>query len=250
MAKLKNSPKKAQIFSYNQLKPQILDFYKKELTSIKELIKKESHFLIFCQDRYLLDLIINQFNETFVNLDLEKNMKKIYQYLESEDLKIFFSSRVTCIDEQERRNRSRFNHKIVYLKPLSLEKYEKLNGLAEEYKIDFSVKHLFKRNLQLKYKIEDERILYDVLTPLHFVILSIYGKNFDETNLKELSHYKIMQIKQLSKFDFPIQIIEKRIQELKDMGFFNKLVERKRMEDLKNFVNSNCCLYLKELFSS
>ena len=81
---------------------------------------------------------------------------------------------VNCIDNQERRNRSRFNHKIVYFPYLDIKTFKEFNGLEEDYKIDMSIKSIFKRNLSIKYNLQLSMDMMDLLLPIHFVILSIY----------------------------------------------------------------------------
>lgn len=239
----------------NELIDLILNYYEIEINKIKEFCEKESHFLIFSLDKYLIQLIKEELIELkkyrILNLDKEINIKTIYKELERKKLTIIYSTKINCIDIQERRIRSRFNYKIIYFPFINIMKYKQFNGLEEEYKIDSSIKYLFNNNLKIKYNLENVSInnLLDNLLAIHFVILSVYSLNYQLEDLDILVKEKLVFIKDLSKFNFSSQIIKKRILELKSFGFFNLFTNRKRIEEVKKYVFINCKLYIKNLFS-
>ncbi|KAF7700597.1 hypothetical protein CDIK_0965 [Cucumispora dikerogammari] len=94
----------------------------------------------------------------------------------------------------------------------------------------------------------------NILLPIHYIIISSYIKNnYKLNNLIQNIKQKLSFIKQLSKYDFSIQYINKRLSEVKSFGYFNNISGK---ELINSFLNDNLFIsggiqlpvYIKELF--
>lgn len=161
------------------------------ISQIMEYAHSKGH--VYKNDCTAASQIRDNVNLYIINLDTYKDQRSLYAYLDRSRVSIsliLYSTSVKCLDKLEKRVRSRFEHRVVFLPFLNTEQYAKYS-CGENACGNTSIASLCAKLLKSKHTIKDVCILdiYKILSMAHIAIL-ILSKVKSVTNVNLIKEFK------------------------------------------------------------
>lgn len=189
--------------------------YKTQLQAVKRLVKNQiGHCLLICPDSALLcdivDCISEILNKSFDNIkrkinvnhtyektlfiintedptntSLKKQLYFLFELNEGSNFAVVFANTVDCVDNMEKRVRSRFNNEIVFFPVLP--ETNKKNSCLSEMPVP-TIQYRNTMEFNSKYNISNLKIceIYRMLSPEHLSLLILSKKQpINQTNVYE-----------------------------------------------------------------